>query len=93
MKIKYYGNSCFLYKSKKSKLITNPKDEGVKINLKTINPDVVVSTHPSEVPDNGYYIIKSAGEYEVKDLFVYGFKSITPFCFHKFCCTASIAAS
>lgn len=75
MRIKYYGNSCFLFKSKIAKLITNPKDDNVKLNLKKADPDVVVTSHKIDVPENDYYLITSPGEYEVKELFVYGYNS------------------
>ena len=77
MRIKYYGNSCFLFKAKDSKLITNPEDEGVKVNLKKVLPDIVVLMHMGEVPKNNYYLINTPGEYEVKDAFVYGYASIS----------------
>jgi len=75
MKIKYYGNSCFLFKAKGTKLITNPKDSSVKVNLKRIGPDIVAITHKMNIDENKYYLISSPGEYEVKDVFVYGYLS------------------
>lgn len=75
MKIKYYGNSSFLFKSKKKKLITNPSDKSVKINLKKIAPDIVVQSHFSDTQENDFYLIKAPGEYEAHDFFVYGYKS------------------
>jgi hypothetical protein len=75
MRVKYCGNSCFLFRTKKSKLITNPKDKGVKVNLKRTEPDIVVLSHKSNIGDNEYYLISSPGEYEVKDIFVYGYLS------------------
>jgi hypothetical protein len=75
MKISYYGNSSFLFKTKDVKLITNPLDATSKVNLKRISPDIVVTTHQSEIEENDYYIISSPGEYEVKDVFVYGYIS------------------
>lgn len=75
MKIKYYGNSCFLFKSKDSKLITNPKDEGAKINLKRCLPDIIVLTNKGKVAQNKHYVISTPGEYEVKDIFIYGYMS------------------
>ncbi len=75
MKIKYYGNSCFYFKSKGAKLITNPFDKHVKVKLSSLEPDVVVLSHDADCKGDGYYIVSSAGEYEVKDLFVYGYVS------------------
>lgn len=75
MKIKYCGNSCFLFKAKKTKLITNPSDKGVKVNLKSIAPDIIVLSHPTKISSDSYYLISSPGEYEVKDIFVYGYLS------------------
>ena len=75
MKIKYFGNSCFLLKTKDSKLITNPKGEGVKVSLKKISPDIIVLTHEADVKENNYYLVSTCGEYEVKDIFIYGYQS------------------
>lgn len=75
MKIKYYGNSCYLVKSKTTKLITNPKDKGVRAYLKKVAPDIVVLSHKSNVDENDYYVISTPGEYEIKDVFVYGYLS------------------
>ena len=75
MKIKYYGNSCFLFKSQNTKLITNPKDTGVKVNLKKLAPDIVVVSHKDNIGEDNYYLITAPGEYEVKGIFVYGYLS------------------
>jgi len=75
MKVKSYGNSSVLFKSSKAKLITNPKSAGAKVNLKAVMPDVILLTEQNEIPDSGSYVISSPGEYEVKDIFVYGYKS------------------
>ncbi len=75
MKIKYYGNSCFLLKTKKAKLVTNPKNAGAKINLKRVKPDIVLLTHGNKVSENNHYIINTPGEYEVKEILVYGYVS------------------
>ena len=75
MRVKYCGNSCFVYRTNKTKLITNPKDEGVKVNLKRVSPDIVVLSHKGDIQKDKYYLITSPGEYEVKDIFVYGYLS------------------
>jgi L-ascorbate metabolism protein UlaG (beta-lactamase superfamily) len=75
MKIKYYGNSCFLLKSKKMKVVTNPESSGVKVNLKKLEPDIVVLSHKADVKEDSFYLVSSCGEFEVKDIFVYGYKS------------------
>ncbi|MBN2015707.1 MBL fold metallo-hydrolase [Candidatus Dojkabacteria bacterium] len=75
MKIKYYGNSSFLCKTKQAKLITNPKSEGVKVNLKKLAPDIIVLSHKEDIETNDYYLVSSCGEYEIKEVFVYGFSS------------------
>ncbi len=75
MKVKYLGNSSFELKSKDAKLVTNPFDEGVSKTMSRIKPDIVITTHKSKVKENDYYMITSPGEFEVKDIFVYGFLS------------------
>src|SRR4030042_2925793 len=75
MKIKYYGGSCFLFKSKKIKVLTNPKDEESKVKVSTLKPDIVVLTHEDNIQENSYYLIKTPGEFEVRDVFVYGYTS------------------
>lgn len=75
MKVKYLGNSSFLFKSKQAKLITNPTDQGLKINIKKVDPDIVVLSHKAQVAANDYYLISSPGEFEVKEIFVYGYAS------------------
>jgi len=76
MKIKYYGNSCFRFSGKVSKMVTNPKDKGVKMSLKRIKPDIVVKSHKGENKGyEGMYVIANPGEYEIKDIFVYGYLS------------------
>ncbi|MBU0975618.1 MAG: MBL fold metallo-hydrolase [Patescibacteria group bacterium] len=77
MKVKYYGNSSFLFKGKKTKLITNPLDNEVKVNLKKVLPDIIVQSHEAKIPTGEYYMIKAPGEYEVHDFFIYGYKSDT----------------
>jgi L-ascorbate metabolism protein UlaG (beta-lactamase superfamily) len=75
MNIKYFGNSSFLFKAKDTKLVTNPKSDGVKVNLKKIGADIVALSHKCKLEEDGYYIISSCGEYEVKDVFIYGYAS------------------
>jgi len=75
MKVKNHGNSCFEFRSKNTKLITNPKGEGVKVNLKRFSPDIVVLSRAEKTNEDDYYLITSPGEYEVKDIFVYGYLS------------------
>ncbi|MDD3647814.1 MAG: MBL fold metallo-hydrolase [Candidatus Dojkabacteria bacterium] len=75
MKVKYYGNSSLLFKGKKTKLITNPLDREVKLNLKKVLPDIIVQSHSEEIPVGEYFMIKAPGEYEVHDFYVYGYKS------------------
>lgn len=75
MQVKSYGNSTILLKSNKAKLITNPKSEGAKVNLKALAPEIVLLTEKNELPDDSFYVISSPGEFEVQDIFVYGYKS------------------
>jgi len=75
MNVKYFGNSCFLISSGKAKLVTNPYDEDVKINLKETNPDIVVASHLNKSINNSYYLVSDPGEYEIKDIFIYGYMS------------------
>lgn len=76
MEVKYFGNSSFLLKSKKKvKVLTNPFDVNVKINIKKIQPEIVLASHKIKKAGNDYYFINTAGEYEIKDIFVYGFDS------------------
>lgn len=75
MKIRYYGESCFYIKSGGSKLVTNPFDRNTSIRLNQLEPDVVVLSHDAKVKKNDFYLINCAGEFEVKDLFVYGYVS------------------
>lgn len=77
MRIKYFGNSSFLFSTKTSKLITNPYDKNVKVKISKEGPDIMVLSHDSkDLGENEkIYLISSPGEYEVKDIFVYGYLS------------------
>lgn len=73
MNVKSYGNSAFVFKSKKTKLLTNPDSQQKKVNIKNIEPDILLLSHSFEMPEGDFYTIASPGEYEVQDIFVYGY--------------------
>lgn len=77
MKIKYYGGSSFELSTKEAKLLTNPFGKKSKAKLNKIKPDIVVVSHKMEVEEDGFFLITTAGEYEVSDVFVYGYSSKT----------------
>ena len=74
MKVKYFGNSTFLLQAGESKLITNPF-ETKKDLIKATNPSIIVLSHKGEVKASEAFTISTPGEYEVKDMFVYGYSS------------------
>jgi len=88
MHIVWYGQSCFkitLQPQKRSKqwasLVIDPFSESIGLKLPKIEADVLLVTHEHEDHGNRSaigkdpFIIDGPGEYEIKDIFIYGVQS------------------
>lgn len=81
MQITRLGHSCFKIQKNGTTIIIDPFDDGTGIKMPKISADVVLSTHNhhdhanfSAIRGNAFEI-KTPGEYEIKDIFIYGIKS------------------
>ena len=76
MKVKYFEGSTFLLENGESKLLTNPFDKSADL-LEKVSPTIVVLSHEAKsAKTNGFFTVVTPGEYEVKDIFVYGYNSL-----------------
>ncbi len=85
MNISWYGQSCFkitLQSQKKSRkttsIVVDPFDEKIGLKLPKMEADILLITHDHDdhsnesVFSNKPFVIKSPGEYELNNVFVYG---------------------
>ncbi len=82
MDIRYLGHSCFLIKSKKTKIITDPFDpKMVGINLPRLEADIITISHQHDDHNhlerikNQPLVIDLPGEYEKNEVFITGYPS------------------
>lgn len=82
MEITYLGHSSFKLRGKSAVLVTDPFDpDFVGLKYPKTQADIVTISHPhkdhnfSEIIEGGPFIISSAGEYEIKEISVFGFSS------------------
>lgn len=78
MKISWYGQSCFKIKCKDVDILIDPYHESTGLKLSKTKTDLVLVTHGHEDHNNigiatgDPVIINGPGEYEVRDVFIYG---------------------
>lgn len=70
MNIKYFGNSSFLFKSGNKKLAINPEKKVAKMH-----PDIIITSEGTIPEKTDAFAIHIPGEYEIKEIFVYGYCS------------------
>jgi L-ascorbate metabolism protein UlaG (beta-lactamase superfamily) len=88
MHITWYGQSCFRLAVQGQKklrqwtsLVIDPFDESVGMKLPKIDTDILLVTHNHKdhnnrsVAQKETFVIDSPGEYELRDIFVYGISS------------------
>lgn len=85
MVITWLGQSCFKIEGEKSVLVIDPFDTEIGLKLPRLTADVVTVSHDHKdhnntdaikgVSSDRPYIINAPGEYEVKNIFVYGIPS------------------
>lgn len=76
MTISWHGFNYFRFKNGEHSLILNPYSLDKVTKFSKAKGDVILFSDPSKVAktkmDNDAFVIDSQGEYEVKDIFVYG---------------------
>lgn len=85
MIINWFGQSCFKIQGDKSVLVTDPFDNSYGLKVPRLSADVVTISHDHNDHNNAKavkginedqpFVIKEAGEYEVKNIFIYGIPS------------------
>lgn len=80
--IRWYGHNCFRIRAKEGAIVTDPLDRktGYALGAKLAADVVTVShDHPGHVNlkavKDEYALIDSPGEYEIHEIFVYGYRS------------------
>ncbi|MFA6215279.1 MAG: MBL fold metallo-hydrolase [Patescibacteria group bacterium] len=82
MNIYWFGQNCFKIEGEKSILVTDPFDNSLGLKVPRLAADVITLSQPDNetnneksikgVGENPPFLIASAGEYEVKNIFIYG---------------------
>lgn len=80
MNIQWYGQSCFKMQSGDVTVITDPFDKKIGLTPPRGKTDIVLSSHSHDDHDNldsfnESFVIKYAGEYEVKGIIIRGIPS------------------
>jgi len=85
MIISWFGQSCFKIQGEKSTLVTDPFDKSFGLKVPRLAADVVTTSHDHKdhnntkvvrgIAENQPFIIDGPGEYEVKNIFIYGVKA------------------
>lgn len=80
--IRWYGHNCFRIKSREGVVLTDPlnRETGYSLGARPTADIVTVShNHPGhsnlKAIKDGYFLIDGPGEYEIHEVFVYGFRS------------------
>lgn len=81
MEITFIGHSCFKIKGKNVTIVIDPYDSKIGLKEPSLSCDVVLSSHDhfdhsnlSALKDY-HLVITGPGEYETKDVFVYGYQT------------------
>jgi len=87
MHITWHGQSCFKIQGQNVTIITDPFDKSYGLKVPRMAADIITSSHDHNdhnnvkavkgIDESSPFIITGSGEYEVKDVFVYGIP-----CFH-----------
>lgn len=82
MIINWFGQSCFKIQGQDSTLVTDPFDNSFGLKVPRLAADIVTVSHDFNdannidtikgTGENQPFIIKTPGEYEIKNIFVYG---------------------
>lgn len=81
MIITWYGHSCFKINTKDVTIVTDPFDKKIGIRPYFGAADIVTVSHEHYDHNNveslkgGPFIIRTPGEFETKNIFIYGFRS------------------
>lgn len=81
MQISWLGHSCFKIQNNETTLIIDPYADNIGLKMPRLSADIVLSTHSHfdhanfEAIRGDYFKIDSPGEYEIKDVFIYGIPS------------------
>ncbi len=82
MQITWFGQSCFKIQGKDAIIITDPFDsKKYGLKLPRLNADIVTSSHDHDDHNNinavsgNPFIINTPGEFETKDIFIWGIHS------------------
>ena len=76
MIISWQGFNNFKLKNTKTSIVLNPYNLDKKTKLRKLKTDIVLFSNPKKIKeskiDKESFIISSPGEYEVRDVFIYG---------------------
>lgn len=82
MIINWFGQSCFKIQGQDSTLITDPFDNSFGLKIPRLTADIVTVSHDDNeannieavkgMGENQPFVINNPGEYEIKNIFVYG---------------------
>lgn len=81
MTITWLGHSCFKIQDKEVTIVTDPFDASIGLKVPRSEADIVTISHDHHDHNNleaikgSPFVIKGSGEYEVKNVFVYGIPS------------------
>ncbi len=81
MTINWYGEGCFRIQFKEAAILTDPLDANLSgLKAPRIKADIIIKTliglPPEQMPKGEEFLIYTAGEYEIKNIFIKG-KTIT----------------
>ena len=81
MTINLYGEGCFRIQFKEAAILTDPLDANLSgLKAPRIKADIIIKTliglPPEQMPKGEEFLIYTAGEYEIKNIFIKG-KTIT----------------
>ena len=81
MTINWYGEGCFRIQFKEAAILTDPLDVNLSgLKAPRIKADIIIKTliglPPEQMPKGEEFLIYTAGEYEIKNIFIKG-KTIT----------------
>jgi L-ascorbate metabolism protein UlaG (beta-lactamase superfamily) len=81
MIINWFGQSCFKIESEKCVLVTNPLDKSSGLKIPRLSADIVTLSQTGDkdnaenikgTDENNPFIISGPGEFEIKNVFIYG---------------------